>query len=180
MMSTCHVPIKDKEKLSTTCISEEGLFLKNIFCKCQTSEGILLQSLGGDLFDGSVSHLFRTCSDLEVWGKYRLKLINERRKQNTLLNNNQDGLNTQDRPSHKTDFKSKCGLQPEETNLLSLLPQQVADSLVMQSETEQNNEHIVDNESNLYKVLTAANFNLLNDIKTDSLNTIQANGLNAN
>ena len=37
----------------------------------------------------------------------------------------------------------------------------------MQSEKEQNNEHIVDNESNLYKVLTAANFNLLNDIKTD-------------
>ena len=36
----------------------------------------------------------------------------------------------------------------------------------MQSETEQNNEHIVDNKSNLYKVLTAANFNLLNDIKT--------------
>ena len=36
----------------------------------------------------------------------------------------------------------------------------------MQSETEQNNEHIVDNESNLYKVLTAANFNLLHNIKT--------------
>ena len=161
MMSTCHVPIKDKEKLSTTCISEEGLFLKNIFCKRQTSGGILLQSLGGDLFDGSVSHLFRTCSDLEVWGKYHLKLINERRKQNALLNNNQDT------PGHKTDYKSKCGVQPEETNLLSLLPQQVADNLVMQSETEQNNEHIVDNESNLYKVLTAANFNLLNDIKTD-------------
>ena len=51
--------------------------------------------------------------------------------------------------------------------MLYLLPQQVADNLVMQSETEQNNEHIVDNESNLYKVLTAANFNLLNDIKTD-------------
>ena len=161
MMSTCHVPIKNKEKLSSTCISEEGLFLKNIFCKCQTSGGILLQSLGGDLFDGSVSHLFRTCSNLEVWGKYRLKLINERRKQNALLNNNQDT------PGHKTDYKSKCGLQPEETNLLSLLLQQVADNLLMQSETEQNNEHIVDNESNLYKVLTAANFNLLNDIKTD-------------
>ena len=167
MMSTCHVPIKDKEKLSTTCISEEGLFLKNIFCKHQTSGGILLQSLGGDLFDGSVSHLSRTCSDLGVWGKYCLKLINECRKQKALLNNNQDWLNTQDRPGRKTDYKSKCGLQPEETNLLSLLPQQVADNLVMQSETEQNNEHIVDNESNLYKVLTAANFNLLNDIKTD-------------
>ena len=63
MMSTCYVPIKEKEKLSNTCISEEGLFLKNIFCKDQTSGGILLQSLGGDLFDGSVSHLFRTCSD---------------------------------------------------------------------------------------------------------------------
>ena len=160
-MSTCHVPIKDKEKLSTTCISEEGLFLKNIFCKCQTSGGILLQSLGGDLFDGSVSHLFRTCFNLEVWGKYHLKLINEHRKQNALLNNNQDT------PGRKTDYKSKCGLQPEETNLLSLLLQQVADNLVMQSETEQNNEHIVDNESNLYKVLTAANFNLLNEIKTD-------------
>ena len=84
-----------------------------------------------------------------------------------MLNNNQDGLNTQDRPGRKTDSKSKCGLQPEETNLLSLLPQQVADNPVMQSETEQNNEHIVDNKSNLYKVLTAANFNLLNDIKTD-------------
>ena len=84
-MSTCHVPIKDKEKLSTTCISEEGLFLKNIFCKCQTSGGIVLQSLGGDLFDGSVSHLFRTCLDLEVWRKYHLKLINEHRKQNALL-----------------------------------------------------------------------------------------------
>ena len=179
-MSTCHVPIKDKEKLSTTCISEEGLFLKNIFCKRQTSGGIVLESVGGDLFDGSVSHLFRTYSDLEVWGKYHLKLINECRKQNALLNNNQDGLNTQDRPGPKTDYKSKCSLQPEETNLLSLLPQQVADNLVMQSETEQNNEHIVDNESNLYKVLTAANFNLLNDIKTDLLNTIQANGLNAN
>ena len=79
-----------------------------------------------------------------------------------MLNNNQ-----QDTPGHKTDYKSKCGLQPEETNLLSLLLQQVADNLVMQSETEQNNEHIVDNESNLYKVLTAANFNLLNNIKTD-------------
>ena len=148
MMSTCHVPIKDKEKLSTTCISEEGLFLKNIFCKRQTSGGILLQSLGGDLLDGSVSHLFRTCSDLKVWEKYHLKLINERRKQNALLNNNQ-----QDTLGRKTDYKSKCGLQPEETNLLSLLLQQVADNLVMQSETEQNNEHIVDNESNLYKVL---------------------------
>ena len=161
MMSTCHVPITDKEKLSTTCISEEGLFLKNIFCKHQTSGGILLQSLGGDLFDGSVSHLFRTCSNLEVWGKYCLKLINEHRKQNALLNNNQDT------PGRKTDYKSKCSLQPEETHLLSLLSQQVADNLVMQSETEQNNEHIVDNESNLYKVLTAANFNLLNNIKTD-------------
>ena len=119
------------------------------------------------LFDGSVSHLFRTCSDLEVWGKYCLKLINECRKQNALLGNNQDWLNTQDRPGCKTDSKSKCGLQPEETNLLSLLLQQVADNLVIQSETEQNNEHIVDNESNLYKVLTAANFNLLNDIKTN-------------
>ena len=161
MMNTCHVPIKDKEKLSTACISE-GLFLKNIFCKCQTSGGILPQSLGSDLFDGSVSHLFRTCSNLEVCGKYHLKIINECRKQNALLNNNQ-----QDTPGHKTDYKSKCGLQPEETNLLSLLPQQVADNLVMQSETEQNNEHIVDNESNLYKVLTAANFNSLNDIQTD-------------
>ena len=72
MMSTCHVPIKDREKLSTTCISEADLFLKNIFCQCQRSRGIILQSLGGDLFDGCVSHLFRTCSDLEVWGKYRL------------------------------------------------------------------------------------------------------------
>ena len=68
--------------------------------------GILLQSLGGDLFDGSVSHLFRTCSDLEVWEKYHLKLINEHRKQNVLLNNNQDT------PGHKKDYKSKCGLQP--------------------------------------------------------------------
>ena len=101
------------------------------------------------MFDGSVSHLFRTCSDLEVWGKYCLKLISECRKQNVLLGNNQDGLNTQDRSGHKTDSKSKCGLQPEEANLLSLLPQQVADNLVVQSETEQNNEHVVDNESNL-------------------------------
>ena len=69
MMSTYHVPIKDKVKLSTTCISEEGLFLENIFCKHQTFGGIILQSLGGDLFDGSVSHLFRRCSDLEVWGE---------------------------------------------------------------------------------------------------------------
>ena len=84
-----------------------------------------------------------------------------------MLGNNQDALNTQDTSGLKTDSKSKCSLQPEETNLLSLLLQQVADNLVVQSETEQNNEHIVDNESNFYKVLTAANFNLLNDIKND-------------
>ena len=119
------------------------------------------------MFDGCGSHLFTTCSDLQVWEKYHLKLINECRKQNAWLADKQNVLNTEDAPGWKTISNSKCGLQSEETNLLSLLLQQVADTLLLQSETDINIDERVGEESNLYKVLTAANFNLLNDIKSD-------------
>lgn len=158
MMSTCNVPIADKQTISSVRISNNGLLLKNLFCKRNSDSGILIHSLGGDLFNGCVSHLFTTCSDFEVWAKFSLKLLNEQRQQNVAQNNHQGATDK------KKQSTVVCGLQDDETNLLSLLPQQLADHLATE-----NAENILEgvNNTQLYKVLTAANFNLLNDIKSD-------------
>ena len=167
MLNTCSVSLQDKATLQTTRISRNGLMLQNIYCRRKRSGGILIHSLGGDLFDGLVSHLFTTCSDIEVWGNYLLKRTNEQKKQNALEANRQDELNTQEPSGRRKNSDMKCGLEPEETNLLSLLPQNIADNLALQYETDENIADTDNNETNLYKVLTAANFNLLNDIKSD-------------
>ena len=66
-----------------------------------------------------------------------------------VLENNQDALMMQEASGRNKKLDMKCGLQPEETNLLSLFPQQIADNLELQSETDENIGDSDNNETNL-------------------------------
>ena len=76
-LTKSHIPLQDKITLETTRISNNGLMLQNIFCRCKAYGGILIHTLGGELFDGLViySQLVLTfkCGEILVKTHVRAK-----------------------------------------------------------------------------------------------------------